>query len=235
VLSVQKGRDVRGGRLVLRKEEWSRSQAWHYHANGLHNWNPFSNGKLTIDAAQGDRENSFVHMWTHHRGWNQRWEADYNVKKPRYVPQKTIHINRPFFIQTHMKGNRVLYSGRDIGGKQFEIRTRSARYEKNEMFFYDAKFGYIRSWVSKNMVLSVQRGKNVRGARLVLRQAANENSQRWMYSPSKPHNIQPFSNPSLCMDAANGDVENSIVHMWTHHQGMNQKWWINYKVTRPVY
>jgi hypothetical protein len=235
VLAVQQGRNRRGARLVLRKQTHRSDQAFHYRANGAHNWNPLSNKRLTIDAAQGDRDNSIVHMWTHHNGWNQRFEVDYNVKKPVYRPQKSIKTNRPFFIQTRMRGRRVLYWGRDIGGRQYEVRTRSPRYTSNEMFFYDTKFGYIRSWKSKNYVLSVQRGRNNRGARLVLRASANSNDQKWMYKPGQSHNIMPFSNAGLCVDAANGDVENSIVHMWTHHNGMNQKWWINYKIQRPVH
>jgi len=82
-----------------------------------------------------------------------------------------------------MKGQRVLYSGRDLGGKQFEIKTRIKQYNSDEMFFYDNKFGYIRSWKNKNMVLSVIRGQNNRGARLVLREAANGDDQKWMYNP----------------------------------------------------
>jgi hypothetical protein len=105
-----------------------------------------------------------------------------------------------------MKGRRVLYWGRDLGGKQFEVRTRVPEYTANEMFFYDNKFGYIRSWKSRNFVLSVQRGRNNRGARLVLRDAANSNDQKWMYKPGQAHNLVPFSNQGLCIDAANGDV-----------------------------
>jgi hypothetical protein len=36
-------------------------------------------------------------LWTHHNGANQRWDADYNVKRPVYK-SSGMRADKPFMI-----------------------------------------------------------------------------------------------------------------------------------------
>lgn len=75
------------------------SQKWKYNPDkgAAHNWNPFSNANLAMDVGWGNKDGSGVHMWTNHNGQNQRFDADYNIKKPSYKSTGLIP-NKPFMI-----------------------------------------------------------------------------------------------------------------------------------------
>jgi len=82
------------------------------------------------------------------------------------------------------------------------MAIRKPRYSKEEIYFFDPKSGYIRNYQDKNFILSVQKGQNNRGAKLVLRSASGTDDQKWQYSPGQYHNWSPFSNKGLCIDVS---------------------------------
>jgi len=147
------------------------------------------------------------------------FEADYNVEMP--LQKSTgLKANKPFLIQSAMGGNRVMFMNRHIGGGQHEIALRKPKYDAHEIWFYDDKTGHIRLFHQKNMVLSIQKGNNNRGARVVARAAEmRSKDQAWHYKKGAYHNWNPFSRAELTMDAAQGDRDGSFIHMWTFHNG----------------
>lgn len=72
---------------------------------------------------------------------------------------------------------------------------------------------------------------------MVARKAEHKDpSQKWKYNTNKnaAHNWNPFSSDKLTMDIGQGDRDGSIVHMWTYHNGWNQRFDADYKVEKPV-
>jgi hypothetical protein len=174
-------------------------------------------------------------MWSNHNGWNQRWEADYNVRRPVYR-STGITADRPFFIRSRMGAGRVIYmTNHQITRGQFATAIRAPKYSVEEIFVFDKKSGHIRLNGRRDLVLAVQQGKNQRGARLVLRKQTHASDQAFQYQHNGHHNWTPLSNKGLCIDAAQGDREGSVVHMWTHHNGWNQRFEADYNVKKPVY
>lgn len=63
-----------------------------------HNWSPFSNDGLCIDVWYGrDTDNQRLVLWSCHNGINQRFEANYNTKKPLYK-STNLKPNKLFMI-----------------------------------------------------------------------------------------------------------------------------------------
>lgn len=105
------------------------------------------------------------------------------------------------------------------------------------MWVFDPVTGHVRSQWNRKFALSVQQGKGFRG-RLVVRPAKHDANQKWKYNPDKraAHNWVPFSNPKITIDVAGAHNRNGAwVHLWTHHNGANQRWDADYNVKRPVY
>lgn len=135
-----------------------------------------------------------------------------------------------------MNGGRVLFwdTKKTYGKFEYGVSIRKPYYVKEEVFIYDDKTGHIRNAANKNYVLAVQQGHNSRGAKLVMRKAQHDPSQKWRYSPGKYRNWSPFSNSGLCMDVAGGrDADNQFVHLWSCHHGQNQRFDVTYNVVRP--
>lgn len=190
VLSIQAGRNNQRARVVVRpRQNNSPQQQWVYKSNQYSNWTPFSNNGLCIDAAQGDREGSYIHLWTHHRGWNQRWEINYKTQRPVYK-STGMPPNKPFMIKSRMRDGRVLYYANKIAGNQYQISIRKPQYTEHELWFFDPKSGHVRNFVHKNWAIGVQ--NNNRGARLVLQIAKWSPSQKWNHQPNRYHNWSNF-------------------------------------------
>jgi hypothetical protein len=239
-LSVEQGKTKPWGRLVVRPAVHDPNQKWKYNPDkkAPHNWNPFSNDKLAIDVAWGkNNDGAIVHMWTHHGGINQRWDADYNVKRPVYK-SSGMTPNKPFMIQSKMTDGRVLFFGRHIAGNQYEMQIRKPQYDEREIYFFDSKSGLIRNARHRNWVIGVQKGRTNKGSRLVLREAEKHSNQAMAhrYLANRPHNWSPLSNLNLCWDVAGGrNADGAYIMMWNCHNGLNQRFEVNYSVNKPVY
>jgi hypothetical protein len=147
VIGVQKGRNNRGARLVLRQagRHSDQAMAHRYQPNRFHNWSPLSNTNLCWDVAGArNADGAYIHLWTYHRGANQRFEVNYNVNKPVY---KTTGIKpgKPFMIKSHMSGGKVLYYSNHIGRGQYQMRIRAPQYDYREIYYYDKNSGHIRN------------------------------------------------------------------------------------------
>lgn len=233
-IAVQAGKNQKLAKLVLRKAVHDPSQKWRYRPGQYHNWSPFNNDKLCMDVYWGkDKEQQPLIMYTCHNGWNQRFEANYNTKKPMFISTGIIR-DKPFMIRSRMHGNRVLFFDKPISKGQYGIAIRTAHYDKREIFIFDAKTGHLRNAAYRNWVLAVQQGRNNRGARLVLRKALHDPSQKWKYRRNRYHNWSPFSNSVICMDVAGAkNRDGQAVMMWSCHNGANQRFEVSYRVVRP--
>lgn len=139
-------------------------------------------------------------------------------------------------IQSKMRDGRVLYYNRHIGGGQYEIAIRKPQYDYREIWVFDAKTGHIRNYRHRGWALAVEKGKDARGARIVMRRAEWSADMKWKYQSGRPHNWIPFSNGGLCMDVAGGrNADGQRVIVWSHHNGANQKFEAQFKVTKPIY
>jgi len=161
---------------------------------------------------------------------NQRFDADYNIKKPMYK-STGLTADKPFLIQSKMSGKRVLYYSKNIGNGQYEMAIRKPLYDEREIYYYDAKTGHIRNFKHKNWVISVQKGNNnQRGARLVLRTEEWSQDQAFRYLHGQHHNWSPLSNFNLAWDVSGGnDNDGAFVHLWSFHNGLNQMFEVNYE------
>jgi hypothetical protein len=102
---------------------------WNYKRGHYHNWSPVSNRGLCMDVYWGkNRDGQRVIAWSCHNGWNQRFEVNYNVRKPVYR-STGLAANRPFMIKSRMAGGKVLYWWDHLGGGQYQMSLRKPRYE----------------------------------------------------------------------------------------------------------
>ena len=74
-----------------------------------------------------------------------------------------------------------MYFGRKIAGDQYEMAIRKPLYDDKEIFFFDEKSGHIRNFKHKNWVIGVEKGKDARGATVVLRREEWSPDQKWNY------------------------------------------------------
>jgi hypothetical protein len=155
---------------------------------------------------------------------NQRFEAQYNTKKAGAGKSTGVKANTKFMIQSRMGGGRVMYVAEHMGGGQYRMKIRQAKYDNREFFYYNSASGVLESALNRGYGIAVQKGKNNRGALLVLRPKDKTNTQVWSYKRNSYHNWSPFSNKGLCMDVAgNSNKDGATVHMWSCHNGANQR------------
>ena len=182
-----------------------------------------------------DVENQHIVMWSCHNGANQRFEVNYNTKKPLFI-SSGLPKNRAFMIKSKMRDGRVLYFNRHIGGGQYDVSIRKPQYDDREIWIFDEKTGHIRNYKHRGFALGVEKGKDARGALVVMRRAEWSADMKWKYQSGRPHNWIPFSNGGLCLDVAGGrNVDGQRVIVWSHHNGDNQKFEAQFKVTKPIY
>ena len=114
VLGVEKGKNQRGAKLVVRKLEDTNEEKFAYTPGQFHNWSPFSNKGLCIDVSGAqNKDGADVIFWQCHNGDNQRFEAQYKTDKPLYK-STGLKPNTPFMIKSVMHGGRVIYFGKQF-------------------------------------------------------------------------------------------------------------------------
>lgn len=228
---------MRGARVVAihHKGVFDSSQKFMYKPGAYHNWSPIADSNVCMDAPK-NVNGIYLYLWKCHNGVNQRFEVRYASDfKKKIVKSTGLRPWAPFMIRSRGAGKRVLYWGRNIGGNQYEMAIRTAKYTKEEIYYFDPKTGHIKNFKDRAWAIGIQNGRSARGSRLVLQRVRDDNSQKWDYRSNQYHNWNPFSNNRLTIDVAHGDKDGSIVHMWTHHNGWNQRFEADYKVTKPIY
>ena len=93
-----------------------------------------------------------------------------------------------------------MYVAEHMGGGQYRMKIRQAKYDNREFFYYNSASGVLESALNRGYGIAVQKGKNNRGALLVLRPKDKSNTQVWSYKRNSYHNWSPFSNKGLCID-----------------------------------
>jgi hypothetical protein len=116
ILSVEDGPVKNGRKLVVKpwRGGTDHTQRYRYISRGYGNFKSYENQKMCIDCRNG-RSNDYVHMWSCHRGMNQRWSVT-GVGNKKFNAKRSKIQNRRFRIRTQMSGNRVLYFNEHMGG-----------------------------------------------------------------------------------------------------------------------
>lgn len=131
-----------------------------------------------------------------------------------------------------MGGKRVFYVAERMQFTQYKIRIRQSRGDDREVFYYDDRTKTIRLQKDSRFVLSFESGNMGRGRGLVVRPFRGKNDQRFFFRNYHFHNVQ---NKNLCADiSAFKDEQDTPVIGWTCHDGINQKFVIEYESDRQV-
>lgn len=191
------------------------------------------NGKLCMDVHGGRNvHNRHVIYWSCHKGLNQAWYVD---QTGFTYPKQPYADGVRFQIKSRMATFRALYYQEAMKGGQFRLRIRDNQPKNNRQWFiFDKRTRTIRSFSSKNLVISNLAGSAFRiGRPAVVRQYKNEVYQRLAFYGGSRRNIR--NNGQKCLDV-HGAVNKHKRHVtfWNCHNGLNQAWFLTTAVPKPA-
>jgi len=170
-------------------------------------------GKVMDVTGSSDRDGANVIAWRKHGGKNQQWSIQYidlDTIKGGIIPEK------PFRIISRLRSGRAVTRE----GKNIVIKDKNGN--QNQLFVYDSRSGSIQPRNNRSVSLDI--GDDGRGRFMTVKKTENIWDQHFDLDGDRIVNER-----GLVLDVAGGrDRNGQNVLVWKRHNGLNQKWKIDY-------
>ena len=224
------GQGLRIGKYAVARQFRNQpDQALRWYRGSRRNMRNSGNKCLDIAGAR-NTENMHLIFWNCHNGLNQAWYVDTNDKKVASYPKKD---GRKFQIRTHLRSKRAIFWHERWAGNQYRLRIRDSNPENNRQWFiFDSRTNTIRAHAKRNYVISNQAGQRNRiGRPAVIRPFRKQADQMQVWGKGNRRNVK--NGFGKCLDVHGGrDANNRWLIYWNCHNGANQGWWLDTKMTQ---